>query len=136
MGCPGGRLPFRQEPKAPANLAPTIMRADEPSLSVRSKYKIIMATFALTALVVAASSLTHEIHLVETYDERVAPINDEALMEKDYMLEDLDTVPNPAIDEDDTSELLQPLMEPLEELVEAQDGSQATEWSEESPLDR
>merc|ERR1712093_446397 len=118
MGCPGGRLPFRQEPKAPANLAPTIMRADEPSLSVRSKYKIIMATFALTALVVAASSLTHEIHLVETYDERVAPINDEALMEKDYMLEDLD--------EDDTSELLQPLMEPLEELVEAQDGSQAT----------
>jgi len=108
----------------------------DKTLSAQSRYKIVMAVFACTALIVAASSLTHEIHLVENYDEMVAPLDAEAVMEKDYMLEDVDTVPDPtAGDEDTRSELLQPLVEPLEELLEVQD-SEETVSTDESPLDR
>jgi len=106
----------------------------DKTLSAQSRYKIVMAVFACTALIVAASSLTHEIHLVENYDEMVAPLDAEAVMEKDYMLEDVDTDPT-AGDEDTRSELLQPLVKPLEELLEVQD-SEETVSTDESPLDR
>jgi len=110
--------------------------ASDKHLSPRSKYKIVMAIFACTALIVAASSLTHEIHLVENYDELVAPLDAEAIMEKDYILQDLDAVPDPTVsDEDATSELLQPLLEPLEELLEVQD-SEATVSDDESSMER
>merc|ERR1711871_1541643 len=100
----------------------------ENPLSTRSKYKIIMAMFALTALVVAASSLTHEIHLVDNYEEVTAALDADAIMQKDWVLEDLDS--------DSASELLQPLVEPLEELVEVQEGENAAAWDEENPLQR